>query len=393
MCCRAKLPWSLRIRLFALLSVSSLVSCAPALSIPYRALWKTERFAHVEFTLYRSEVGFSELHSEWNDLLQRSRIDTIFLTWEWQSTWWRHFGASRGLLYLLAARVSGRLIGLLPLYESSTDGRVNIQVVGCIEVSDYLDLIVEAGQEEVVYTALIAWLAGPEAPAWDVVDLCNQPAASFAHTRLPELVREAGWTAEVVQEDVCPAIELPRGEQPADSVGGWEAYLEKLDKKERHEIRRKLRRMEREAPGYQVRLVEDSEQLEVEVARFVDLHRLSSKAKDQFMTEGMQEFFAAVANALAGNGWLQISFLEIGERAVASYFCFDYRGEILVYNSGYDPQASPHLSAGWVLLARLIQRAIATGHSRFDFLQGNEDYKYRFGGVDSPIYRTLIQRA
>jgi len=186
-----------------------------------------------------------------------------------------------------------------------------------------------------------------------------------------------------VLEDVCPAIDLPRGDQQAGVADGWEAYLEKLEKKERHEIRRKLRRIEREAPDHRVRLVEGGEELTAAVASFVELHRLSSKAKDSFMTEEMQGFFAAIADAVAGNHWLQISFLEIGGQAVASYFCFDYRGEILVYNSGYDPQASPQLSAGWVLLARLIERAIATGHTRFDFLQGSEDYKHRFGGVDA----------
>ena len=111
------------------------------------------------------------------------------------------------------------------------------------------------------------------------------------------------------------------------------------------------------------------------------------------MTEEMQAFFRAVATILAEHGWLQLSFLDIGGRPVASYFCFEYRNEVLVYNSGYDATASPHLSPGWVLLAQLIQRAIAEGHARFDFLQGNEDYKHRFGGVDEPVYRTLIRRA
>ena len=46
----------------------------------------------------------------------------------------------------------------------------------------------------------------------------------------------------------------------------------------------------------------------------------------------------------------------------------------------------PALSPGWVLLAQLIQKAIAEGRSPFDFLQGNEDYKHRFGGVDEAVY-------
>jgi CelD/BcsL family acetyltransferase involved in cellulose biosynthesis len=338
----------------------------------------------LDITVYRDERGFAALAGEWNDLLRRSRHDTIFLTWEWQTTWWRHVGASRGPLYLLALRQAGRLIGILPLYLTVDTGQRALQVVGCIEVSDYLDLIVEAGQEEAAYLAFLDWLPGPDAPAWDLLDLCNQPAASLAHSRLPELARERGWRVDVLQEDVCPVIALP---------DDWEKYLERLDKKERHEIRRKLRRLEREAPDAALRIVTGGPELAPAVRRFIALHRLSSRAKDAFMTDEMQGFFYGIAEAMADRAWLQLSFLAIGEQEVASYFCFAYGNEILVYNSGYDPQGSPQLSPGWVLLAQLIQRAISQGRTRFDFLQGNEDYKYRFGGVDTPVYRTLIRRA
>ena len=110
------------------------------------------------------------------------------------------------------------------------------------------------------------------------------------------------------------------------------------------------------------------------------------------MTDEMQAYFRAVATVLAERGWLQLSFLDIGDRPAATYFCFDYHGEILVYNSGYDTSASPQLSPGWVLLAELIQHAIAAGRTRFDFLQGNEDYKFRFGGVAEPVHRMEIRR-
>jgi len=345
----------------------------------------------LNFTLYSDETGFAALRGEWNSLLRRSRFDTIFLTWEWQTTWWRTLGATRGPLYLLAAHDQERLVGILPLYLTSDDAGRTLRVVGCFEVADYLDLIVEAGQEEAVYRAFLDWLIGPEAPAWDALDLCNQPTLSLAHSRLPELVRERGWLAEVSQEDVCPVIALPRasGEPGFDA---WEAYLATLDKKERHEIRRKLRRVEREAPDAELRFVRGTEGLTDAVNAFIALHRLSRRDKDAFMDEQMQGFFHALAATCVEHGWLQLSFLEVGGEPIATYFCFEYKNEVLVYNSGYDPQAYSQLSPGWVLLARLIQEAIAQGCARFDFLQGNEDYKHRFGGVDEPVYRTLIRR-
>jgi CelD/BcsL family acetyltransferase involved in cellulose biosynthesis len=353
----------------------------------------------VDLTLYRDESGFAALKSEWNALLQRSRFDTIFLTWEWQETWWRHLGAARGTLYLLAARQDGRLIAILPFYLTEEDGVRCLQVVGCIEVSDYLDLMVEIGQEDAVYEVFLDWLAGPDAPAWDLVDLCNQPEASLAHTLLPELAAARGWDAQSDEEDVCPVVTLlqvPGGGDETEAEAAWETYLAGLDKKERHEIRRKLRRVEREAPdAHVVVLSGDGPEMDLDAAvdRFIDLHRMSSPAKDAFMSGEMQAFFHAIARALAGSGWLKLFFLEAGGAAAATYFCFDYNNELLVYNSGYDPEASPQLSLGWVLMAQVIRHALSAGKARLDFLQGNEDYKYRFGGRDTAVYRTLIRKS
>ncbi len=346
----------------------------------------------LELTFYPDEAGFRALREEWNALLRRSRTETIFLTWEWQTAWWRCLGAPRGPLVLLAAREAGRLIGILPLYLT-TEGAHTLQVVGCIEVADYLDLIVEAGQEEPVYRAFLDWLAGEgkTATGWELVDLCNQPSASLAHALLPEMARARGWTADVVQEDVCPIVTLP----PIGPDGWketWEAYLAMLDKKERHEIRRKLRRAEREAPDLNFRIVSTLDGLDEAMTEFIRLHQLSSRDKSDFMTPEMQTFFREIAAMAADNGWLRLYFLETGGQAVSSYFCFDYHGDILVYNSGYDPAANPQLSFGWVLLSKMIQDAIVQGRQRVDFLQGDEDYKYRFGGVDTPVYRTIVRQ-
>ena len=259
-----------------------------------------------------------------------------------------------------------------------------------MEVSDYLDLIIEAGQEEAVYAAFLAWLAGPDAPLGTSSTCATSPRPRW-HTPACRKWRAAlGWQVEITQEDVCPVITLPR---PGDGEDGWELYLGTLDKKERHEIRRKLRRVEREAPDAHVRIVRGGAELAEAIESFIALHRLSRPDKHAFMTDEMQAYFRAIAGALAERGWLQLSFLDVDGQPAASYFCFDYRNEVLVYNSGYDPTASPQLSPGWVLLAELIQNAIAEGRTRFDFLQGNEDYKHRFGGVDEAVYQTVVRRA
>ncbi len=334
--------------------------------------------------VYTEASGFTALADEWNDLLKRSVSDTIFLTWEWQSTWWTHLG--EGDLFLIAVRDDdGRLIGLAPLYRAESEGgEQRLMVVGCVEISDYLDIIAARSHEETVYSALLDFLGHVDGPDWDVAILCNIPGDSPTRRLLQSMAEERGYEARVIVQDVCPIISLPTT---------WDEYLASLDKKQRHEVRRKIRKAKREAQVHWYIVSPDYHDLEAEVEAFIDLHQKSSADKDDFMSEQMKGFFRAVCRILAQRGWLQLSFLEINGEKAASILAFDYRDEILIYNSGYDPQRYAHLSPGIVLLAYCIEHAIQLGRARFDFLRGDETYKFRFGAQETEVHRLLISKS
>ena len=332
--------------------------------------------------VYTDTASFATLRQEWNPLLHDSISDTIFLTWEWQSTWWEHLG--EGQLYLLTMRNDeGWLVGIAPLYlTTSDDGLKSLSIVGCRDVSDYLDLIAASGQEEKVYSALLDWLESNEAPAWDQVDLCNIPATSPTHSLLAEMAAARGYQVQTEVEDVCPIIPLP---------STWDEYLNSLDGKQRHELRRKIRRAERSC---QINwyIVNEQQNLAAEMDAFIELHEKSAVDKDEFMDAQMKGFFHAAAQVLQKAGWLQLALIEVNGEKAASMLNFDYQDSILVYNSWYDPQKYAWLSPGIVLLAYCIQRAIESGRAKFDFLRGDEEYKLRFGGQPTEVYRLLITR-
>lgn len=324
--------------------------------------------------------GLSALKPEWNDLLHRSRGDTLFLTWEWQSIWWRHLGEGRLVLLGFRSPDDGRLVGIAPLFHTQTENGLSVlYLIGCRDVSDYLDLIVEQGQEDAVYHALLDYLQN-EAPAWDLVDFCNIPQDSLTYARLGELAEARGYGTLVEIEDVCPIIELP---------STWDDYLMSIDKKQRHEIRRKLRRAD---GGTDTRfvIVGPEHDVQAEMEAFIELHQRSAPEKDEFMDPQMQGFFFDVARAAQEQGWLQLAFVEMDGTKAASLLNFDYGDSILVYNSGYDPAQFRHLSPGIVVTARCIEHAITLGRAKFDFLRGDEVYKYRFGARDTQIRRLLI---
>jgi CelD/BcsL family acetyltransferase involved in cellulose biosynthesis len=119
---------------------------------------------------------------------------------------------------------------------------------------------------------------------------------------------------------------------------------------------------------------------------FLDLHRKSGADKAHFMNEDMSIFFRSVAEALLDTGWLDLAILEVDGQPAAAYFSFNYHGRIFLYNSGYDPKFAAY-SAGIALLVYRIHKAIKQGCRHFDFLRGDEDYKYDFGGKDTFVYR------
>jgi CelD/BcsL family acetyltransferase involved in cellulose biosynthesis len=334
-------------------------------------------------TLYQSPNAFSALADEWSALLRHSGSDTPFLTFEWQSIWWQHFGESNPLLVYAFRDETERLCGIAPLFRSIQTGQRQLNFVGCEDVSDYLDIIVAPGCEQPVFAVLLDAVSAPDVPEWDAIDLCNIPEASRTLEVLGAFAQARGWRVEKSVQEVCPVIHLP---------ASWDDYLAMLDKKERHELRRKMRRAEQGEEQIGWHITSGEETLDADLDTFITLLIQSRPDKAAFMTDTMRHFFHAVGHAAQRAGWLQLAFLEVNGAKAAAYMNFDYRNRIMVYNSGLDPQNFQWLSPGIVLIGNLIRHAIENKRAVLDFLRGDEEYKYRLGGQDTHIYRLHIER-
>lgn len=336
--------------------------------------------AVVKLTVYRDSSVFKQLEPEWNDLLHQSTSDTIFCTWEWQSTWWDAYQAG-DLLIATCRTDDGRLVGIGSWFIETSNGERVVRTIGCVDVTDYVDIIAHRDFIEPVASALASVLLEHRAE-YDRVNLCNIPEASPTLPTLPDRLKELGFNVEVVFQEVCPVIHLP---------DDWETYLSLLDKKQRHELRRKVRRAESEAQINWYR-VDASHDFDEELERFLQLMRSSHPEKARFLDNPKNlAFFHKIAPIVFRCGWLRLSFLVIDGVPSATYFDFDYNGRILVYNSGLLPEAHAHLSPGIVLLSYNIRHAIEEKRTVFDFLRGNEIYKYRMGGQDTKVFKLKAQ--
>lgn len=310
----------------------------------------------------------------WDGLVAATRQRSPFLSWTWQSEWAGVFAEDRPLQIHCVEDGSGRLVALLPLYEVSPGTR---QLLGGADVSDYLDLIAMRGREEEAWMALLQSRSA-ERVEWE---LHAVPAASPTVTALPQLAAAYGLSATVTVEERCPVLALP---------SSWETYLASLSGKHRHELLRKTRRLERDAPDARVSSVSAPAEIEARLGDFLSLHRRSRTGKARFMDQRMERFFRRILVAFAERGMCRLWFLDTSSGPIAAFVTIEWDETVGLYNSGFDPERAT-LSPGVVLLAQLVRDAIARGRRTFDFLRGEERYKFEFEPVAEPVHAVRIR--
>lgn len=331
----------------------------------------------LETEFFTDPAAFARLDKEWQTLLPSSTTNTLFLTPLWQRVWWEVFHP--GDLCLITVRDEDRLVGVAPLYCETVGGIRRLSVVGA-EWSDYLDWIISRENAPAILAALLDALSDPRVPAWDEFVMTDVPPRS------PWFAAQEAAAARGLALDLTPLILSLSLPLPPS----WDTYIQSLDKKNRHEIRRKFRKIEQVESRWLT--LDRADELTRGVDDFIALHRASSRDKDGFWTDDLVRFFHSVARELLACGWLSLNFLEIeGERA-ASAFTFDYANQILVYNSGYDAERFGEYSPGVILFGSSIRAAIQSGREVYDFLRGNEAYKYHFGAAEKQLYKVSVTR-
>jgi len=336
----------------------------------------------MEYTLHKD---FSQITAqEWNDLLQGSVSDNPFLRFEYQRTWWEHRGGNewkQAELVLVTAREDGRLVGIAPLFLAEYDGRPALLLNGSIEISDYLDVIVRMEDHARFISGLFDFLASTLTDNWSAVDWYNLPDSSTTLTALKMEAEKRGWVHLEEMYRPTPRIALN---------GDFDEYLSRVEKKQRHEIRRKMRRAEESGRGVRW-YISSMDDVEAEIDSFLSLME-QDQGKAGFLHDPMRDQMKAVIRTAHESGWLWLAFLEADGQRIAAALNFDYNNKLWGYNAGVN-RAYMDLSPGWVLLGNVLQWACENKRTEFDFMRGDEEYKYRFGAVNQYVMRVKLTRA
>ena len=334
---------------------------------------------------YKLLDDFSQIQpDQWNALLKESISDTPFSRYEYQRLWWEHRGGGEwqdARLVLVTAHEDEKLIGIAPLFMAEYENQLALLLNGSIEISDYLDLIVRADDHARFLSGLLDFLASHLADGWSRLDWYNLPDDSPTLAALKAESAHRGWTHHEEVYRPTPRIALN---------GDFDEYLSRVEKKQRHEIRRKMRRAAESELNVRFVLVDPSTDIEPELDTFFDL-MVHDPGKADFLHPAMREQMSAILHAAHKEGYLWLGFLEIDGVKTASSLNFDYNGKLWGYNSGVS-RAHMELSPGWVLLSHIIQWCCENKRHEIDFMRGDEEYKYRFGGVNRFVMRARAER-
>lgn len=330
--------------------------------------------------LISSVKELSALQGDWNSLLRRSAAETVFLTWEWLSSWWFAYGAGKQLFVLVARSESGECLGIAPLYLERSGRTRLLRFIGDgSHDSDYLDFIVLQGHEDAVFSAFIDFLNQVQ-KKWDGLQLNEIPKNSRNIEFLHGLAGSSKWLFH--EDDVpCGIRSLP----PT-----WEEFLQTLKPRFRTSVRACLRNLEQWEGSFE--LLTKEEDISSWLSTLYDLHSDRWALRQQsgvFARAGKRQFYENMTRSFFRQGWLHMSRWRMNDAVLACQFGFVYGGIYHLLQEGFDSRCI-HVSPGVTLRAATFRDLIARGVHTYDFLGGMGRHKTDWGANEKLSVRLAL---
>ncbi|MEK7250106.1 MAG: GNAT family N-acetyltransferase, partial [Bacteroidota bacterium] len=331
---------------------------------------------------------FDSLEAEWTRLLEESDA-TVFQSFEWQRTWWKHFGEQDPLanLHIVTLRNGGRLVAIAPLYIESMKklGMIRLRRLGFIGggITDYLDVVVAKGYETSCLPVLASHIAD-QSSLFDVIHLTDISDRSPNRALLYQELSRLGFRGSHFVSDCCPRMQLRET---------WEATVASLPSSKQKRFRQVQRKIESDFK-VELHVVTDPDQLPRDFTEFFNLHqkRWNESGQSGVLADARTAgFHREISELFFKRKRLFLAFLLLDGRRVAANYGFVYRKELLHYLSGIEMRAElSKYSIGRVLQMYSIAEAAKQGIKVYDFMRGPEEYKYDFNSVDVTNWTVLM---
>ncbi|UCG85499.1 MAG: GNAT family N-acetyltransferase [Gemmatimonadota bacterium] len=332
--------------------------------------------------VFRKLADLQEIAGFWNDLLERSLNDNLFLTWEWISTWVSNY-LSGDDLFVIVVYDDGFPVAIAPLWleRRRTAGMFPVRVLRFLGssgvCSDYLDVIVQKKGYAKWLDRIWNQLFGDLRSQWDLLEYADTPADSKALAQFHRLADQDDrcLNRQIVNTELCPYMPLPG---QVDQLSG------SLSRTRRYTINHSRKRLA-EQGELQTRTCERLDQIPDALARLKDLNTRSWQERGQpgsFATSEFTKFHSSMAEISLQRDWLLLCSLWSTDRYLGGFYGFAYHGVLYFYIMSEEKSNEKRVNTGDVLLAHCMEEGIRRGCCTFDFLRGDEPYKYRWTESD-----------
>jgi len=331
--------------------------------------------------ILKNTLSFSGLKNEWTELLKETGNDNIFLTWEWMYTWWIHFSSSREL-YLVTVRLDDQLIGIAPLVTRPRNLKRGelfrpVEFIGSGDVgSDYLSLLLHKSHEQEAVNAITEYLVSQNL----ILDFSRFDEDSLTMNALIEKLHTHGWKSTRTTSTVSPYVNL--------ESYNWETFVASRGRSHRANVRKRLKTLNEEFT-VTFEKVNSDERRSKALQQLISWHLLRWQEKGgstALHSKALLHFHEEFSRLALERGWLRLFMLWLDARPVVSLYCFNYDHKYLFYQMGFD-RAFLNYSVGLAGTALAIKEALKEQATEYDFLHGDEAYKYLWTGQQRRLLR------
>src|SRR5438270_3317741 len=334
-----------------------------------------------------------QIAGEWRRLCDESGDEEVFYRPEWAQAYLRAF-EPRADVILISAWAGERLRGILPLVRrrTSMSGLTFVQLtlpanVHCLRAS----FTVFPGEKDATVLKAL-WEAAKNLPSWHLIDVANVVEGS-AMDRLMALAQADGY--RTARKRTSQTLYLPINLSAAASTSDKSAVQPPWLAGTRPKFRSHLRRAKRQ--------LEEQGTLELKHYNAADTEALEEfyalEASGWKGAEGTaikcdphtRQFYDAIAQAAARDGYLSLDFLELNGKPIAGHFGFNLRGRYFLAKAGYDEAFRRH-GPGQLLVNEILNQTRERGLREFDFVGPATWDESRWASARRTNYRVFIFR-
>lgn len=323
---------------------------------------------------------FLELEEDWKNIFDQSGTKNIFVSWEWCSLWWKHYGRNQELL-ILAVKDEDEIIGIAPLMVSKGDPltlwKPKVNFLGG-NLADYIDFLILRNNKEVIKTIIYYLINLAD---WGVIDFKRIPEYSPNLIPIKECIFSLYYRSVIKISSISPVVKIQ---------GSWDDYYRSLNKGLRQDIRTAYNKFKLLGEVSYEDYTENPGKALLDV--FFGMHKKRQTCKlgqSPFEAQTTRDFFYDLAAIFTKLRWADISALKINERIFSVVFALRYKEIFYYWIPVFDPESSKY-SPGKIHIHALLKRAFDQQFKEFDLMRGDEAYKYKWSNKTFNSYELKI---